>query len=481
MIISKLLYTIGLFIIPAVYTQNTQSFQSSFRLSEYADQGYKVIQNHLIPGYSLRLKEPTSCEEGIQYSGYIDKHDSDDHFFFYFFESRTDPETDPTLLWLNGGPGCSSMLGLWMELGPCQVNSYGNDTIRNPYSWNTAANILFVDQPVNVGYSYGKSKIRSTKDSARDIYAFLQLFFKEYPQYGANAFHISGESYAGHYLPAISSEIIKGNKKALDNNHLVINYESMLIGNGWTDPRTQFEAYQIFGCSNDSKYKPLFNETTCNKMKDSYPRCKKMMDSCYKFPHAITCIPANLYCENTQTGPFSETDLNPYDIRRKCDEDTDGCYIIMNSIEKYADSDEVKDSLGVAKEVSKFESCSNSVGYRFYQTGDGAKDFTSNVADTLESGIRVLLYAGDMDWICNWVGNLEWSLKMDWSGRDGYNDAQSLPYYSDLTGQHAGDVRTYDKLTFLKVFNAGHMVPYDQPQNSLDFLNKWISNLSLVE
>lgn len=107
-------------------------------------------------------------------------------------------------------------------------------------------------------------------------------------------------------------------------------------------------------------------------------------------------------------------------------------------------------------------------------------DYSGHVVETLEAGIRVLLYVGDMDWICNWMGNLAWSLDMEWSGKQGYNDAPKEKWFSDLTGNHAGDVRTFDKLTFLRIFDAGHMVPYDQPENALDFFNKWLSNSSLI-
>lgn len=85
--------------------------------------------------------------------------------FFYFFESRSKPSSDPVLLWLTGGPGCSSSLGLFMELGPCFIPENGgkiasgppiNGTVWNPYSWNSQASIFFLDQPVEVGFSYSR-------------------------------------------------------------------------------------------------------------------------------------------------------------------------------------------------------------------------------------------------------------------------------------------------------------------------------------
>lgn len=114
------------------------------------------------------------------YTGYIDIEAR--HLFFYFFESRSDPSKDDVIFWTNGGPGCSSSLGLFMELGasnlprrrdldidiqtlgPCRVTQ-PNATTFNPFAWNENANIFFVDQPIGVGFSYadyGEYVVRTT-------------------------------------------------------------------------------------------------------------------------------------------------------------------------------------------------------------------------------------------------------------------------------------------------------------------------------
>jgi cathepsin A (carboxypeptidase C) len=95
----------------------------------------------------------------------------------------------------------SSLTGLFFELGPCSVNEHGNDTISNIYSWTEQANVVFLDQPLNVGYSYGEADVENTVDAATDVYAFLQLFLAKFPEYRHLDFHVAGESYAGHYIP----------------------------------------------------------------------------------------------------------------------------------------------------------------------------------------------------------------------------------------------------------------------------------------
>jgi len=160
--------------------------------------------------------------------------DDDKHLFFWWFESRNDPVKDDVIMWLNGGPGCSSMTGLLMELGPCRVNNHGNGTVNNPHSWTNNASIFFLDQPVGVGFSYGDKTVDSTKAASHDVYAFMKIWEEAFPKYKGNSFHIAGESYGGHYVPVFAKEIAqKGG----------FNLKSVMIGNGYFSER---EYHRLF-------------------------------------------------------------------------------------------------------------------------------------------------------------------------------------------------------------------------------------------
>ncbi|OAD75096.1 hypothetical protein PHYBLDRAFT_111683, partial [Phycomyces blakesleeanus NRRL 1555(-)] len=412
------------------------------------------------------------------FSGYVDVLDTDDHFFFLFFESQGSPASDPTLLWLNGGPGCSSMAGAWVEIGPCLINGDANGTHINPHSWNKLANLIFLDQPVGTGYSYGKSRVTSSNRAAQDVYAFLQVFFRMFPKYKTQ-FHIAGESYGGHYIPTLADVISTNNEHAHENDLLPIELVSILIGNGWTGFSTQIGFYEDYGCSNDNQ--PIFDEQVCKSMRDTKARCQYLADLCYKYPSRATCYPAGLYCKHTQLDPFENTGLNPFDIRRVCGQTTDYCYQEMYRLEVWADKDYVRQELGVDPQVGQFSHCNPAMETRFVLSADMVYDFSHYISQSLTRGVRVLMFAGDMDWQCNWYGNKALSLGLEWPGKDEYQQAKDEVWRNSDTRKIAGYVRSFDKLTFIRILNAGHMAIFDQPENGFDLISKWISNLTLQD
>ena len=127
--------------------------------------------------------------------------------FYWFFESRSAPKSDPVVLWMTGGPGCSSEVALFGENGPCSVNAAGDGTIPNAFSWNSNASLLYIDQPAGTGFSYGAGADTDEDGVATDMYDFLQQFMQAHPEYNKLPFFTFGESYAGHYVPAVTHRI----------------------------------------------------------------------------------------------------------------------------------------------------------------------------------------------------------------------------------------------------------------------------------
>ncbi|RDX89398.1 Serine carboxypeptidase II-3, partial [Mucuna pruriens] len=175
-----------------------------------------------------------------QYSGYVTVDAvAGRALFYYFVESPYNPSTKPLVLWLNGGPGCSSLgYGAFEELGPFRINSDGKTLYRNKYAWNEVANVLFLESPAGVGFSYSNTtsdyEHAGDKSTAKDAYVFLINWLERFPQYKTRDFYITGESYAGHYAPQLAYTILVNNKFSNQN----INLKAIAIGNAWIDDVT---------------------------------------------------------------------------------------------------------------------------------------------------------------------------------------------------------------------------------------------------
>ncbi|KAJ1962379.1 hypothetical protein GGI12_002681, partial [Dipsacomyces acuminosporus] len=385
-------------------------------------------------------------------------------------------EDAPLILWTNGGPGCSSFTGLLTELGPCRVRKDGNGTDYNPYSWNDKAHVIFIDQPLNVGFSYGRH-VDNSYDAGKDVDAFLRLFYHAFPEYSNSKLHLFGESYGGHYIPAIGKAIHESNKKLAEkrNSNLLTAAEkdvpilplvSIGIGNGAVNPLIQYKYHSKMACN--STYPPVLDQKTCDKMDAAYPTCKRLSEACNKWQNRLTCVQAESYCIEQIVLPYTDgTNNNFYDVRKKCE--NDDCYRFEADIEKYLNNPAIQKELGA--EVSKFATLNEKVYNRFLRKGDWARSFHQEIPPLLADNIRVLIYAGDADYVCNWYGNKAWALELEWPGKKGFNSAEDLAWHVD--SEHAGDVRSFGSFTFLRIFEAGHFAPSDQPKNTLDMINRW--------
>uniref|UniRef100_A0A3B6CE25 Carboxypeptidase n=1 Tax=Triticum aestivum TaxID=4565 RepID=A0A3B6CE25_WHEAT len=239
----------------------------------------------------------------------------DARLFYFFFESRRHKE-DPVVIWLTGGPGCSSELALFYENGPFNIAD-NMSLLWNEFGWDQESNLIYVDQPTGTGFSYS-SDSRDTRHNeatvSNDLYDFLQAFFKEHPEYVENDFYITGESYAGHYIPAFATRVYKGNK---NNEGIHINlkvpsslsglihiglcykgfrrfnplflllFQGFAIGNGLTDPAIQYKAYTDYALDMG-----LITQSEFNKINKIVPACEFAVKLCGNYswtPGLLVC------------------------------------------------------------------------------------------------------------------------------------------------------------------------------------------------
>ncbi|KAL5536839.1 hypothetical protein ACEPAF_662 [Sanghuangporus sanghuang] len=440
------------------------------------------------PGHQVRIKKTDFCDPTVNvYTGYLDVDQGAKHLFFYFFESRRNPDEDDVMMWINGGPGCSSSLGLLMELGPCQIDmtkSSTNGTNWNPYSWNSEANIFFLDQPVGVGFSYADygEVVETTEDAAKNVHAFITIFFETFTQFKGRRLHLSGESYGGRYLPVFASEIVDQNVIAETEGRDTINLQSVLIGNGVTDISTIYSGRVEVECGTASLDTPLQSISTCVRMKQVLPRClKRMQDSCIDTFDEIDCNAAVNFCDDELSARYHALGRNPYDMSKMCVEDS-LCYYENTAIEEYLNQPATRSLLGV-KAPQNFTSCSNEVGRGFRaHTDKFAHPTQQYIAELLTRGVRVLIYAGTYDWTCNWVSNKQWVEKLEWEGKEAFNEGEYRVWGlgEDANEENgAGVTKSAGLLTYASVYGAGHMVPFDKPAEALAMVTRWISEKPL--
>ncbi len=172
------------------------------------------------------------------YSGYLKTDISGNELFYIYTPSQSkEPNKDPITLWLQGGPGGSSFLGLFTEIGPVVIDHFSNKFKLNNFSWNLNCNYLFIEQPAGVGFSksFDISQFWNEEKTSKSLLIALKNFFKEeFPEIKNNNFYITGESYAGIFIPNLALAILKDEEK-------VINLKGFMIGNPLTDFNFDYE------------------------------------------------------------------------------------------------------------------------------------------------------------------------------------------------------------------------------------------------
>lgn len=460
-------------------SQSSATQPVQIQLSALTENQFTSVNHHRLPGYELRIKRTPGffCEETANsYTGYLDTSYGTKHFFFYFFESRSDPDKDDVVMWLNGGPGCASSTGLFMELGPCRIDG-PNSTKPNPHSWNTNANVFFLDQPIGTGFSYAEfgQKVETTEEAARDINAFVALFFETFSKFKGRRFHLAGESYAGLMIPQFASHIVDSNAKAASEGRTPINIQSVLLGNGLTDVITMIPTYYDMLCTKAGF--PVADISSCVKIKQAMPRCEQWTkEECVDRFDAIGCMAARNFCMSLTFDALFATGRNVYNLAQDCDgayEDT-LCYPITQNIEHYLNLPATREILGVDPSVGQFSDCNMNIFLAFEEGLDRYHTSPPYVAQLLERGIRVLVYVGANDFICNHVGNYKWVQALDWAGNAEFQGENLRNWTVDA--RTAGETKSARGLTWATIFDAGHMSPYDKPVETLKMLQRWMAD-----
>lgn len=376
------------------------------------------------------------------------------NLFYWFVEGKTPSATTPIVLWLNGGPGASSLYGFFMENGPYVVTSKST-LVPRKHAWTQHAAYLVIDQPASVGFSFGTKKTFANEAEAMDqLYQALLTFFVRHPELAKRPLFLAGQSYAGKFLPKLATRILAGNKK--------LQLKGLIIGNAWVNPLLQQSANADFAYSHglidfhqQQKVAKLYQQCAKEIQKQS-PSSRRANAVCKKMQEYIQAASGNLNLANIASDKKSS--------------DADMLH--------YLNRQDVRAALHVDPRVGKFNIFSKLVEDNLEI---GEQDSAADLYPALlKAGIPILFYSGVEDGKdCNFMGTDRWLNALSWYGSRDFVAAHTCIWR--VNKEVAGYAKTSHGLTVVKVRGAGHLAPMDKPEQILDLLGKFVQGESICQ
>jgi len=388
------------------------------------------------------------------YTGFLPIAKNAKMFYMYFEYSGTDQVTSdtPVILWFQGGPGASGLVGAFSINGPYTIRM-GGLLKYNPYSWTNFGGMLYVDNPLGVGFStVGNLSYPTTqKDVVDHMLIGLQVFYKQYPELLMRPLVLTGQSYAGKYIPAVGAALLRNG--ADKGTKMLPKLAAAAIGNGWTHPVTQVQQQAnvawVYGLI--SYNQKLFLE--------------RMQADVVREINA-----GNMRRATSLTDDLISTILR-YAIDISLDEihlAGDREYSMKREITYLFNDRAVKRMLGV-NESFVYSTWSDKVSDSM--TPDIMASEAQNAKYLMER-IPVMFYEGNFDANCGWASNDIWLHKLDWSGADNFYDANRLGFYVD--GDLWGWWKAAGNLDLVTLRNAGHSAVASQPRVAFKMMQKWM-------
>ncbi|KAJ4960956.1 hypothetical protein NE237_020866 [Protea cynaroides] len=419
-----------------------------------------------------------------QFSGYVTVDDVNGRALFYWFtEAVHHPESKPLIIWFNGGPGCSSVAyGASEEIGPFKINKTGSGLYMNKFSWNHAANTLFLESPAGVGFSYTNtpSDLLDSGDqrTAQDALVFVIQWLERFPRYKKRELYLAGESYAGHYIPQLAREIL-GYNSAGDIQP--INLKGIMVGNAvmdsYHDNVGTVDYWWSHGLISDNTYKRLLNSCDFHRAETS-PECETIFSYAMDVEIGKNIDPYNIYaptCNHSdRTGATTRMFMHlPQRPGRRpvfmkvlgydpCSEDYAEIYYNRPDVQKALHANRTKIPY-------KWTACSDTLHKKW---ADMEISVLPIYQDMIAAGLRIWVYSGDVDSVVpvtatrNSLAQLNLTTKIPWS-----------PWF--VKKQVGGWTEVYEELTFATVRGAGHEVPFCKPKAALQLVRSFLTGTPL--
>ena len=426
------------------------------------------------------LARPAAC---VQHSGYLSVATPRAELEVFYAHVEHPDASLPLIVWMNGGPGASSLTGFFTELGPNLLNSRGapeprsgsNWTLEhNPWAWSTLGSLLVWEQPAGVGFSRcagGRDcEFGWDDDSAADAnLATLRAFYGAHPSAASRDLYIAGESYAGIYVPMLATRVLAHNHARAKSP---IRLRGVMVGNGCI-------GYGVSGgCGTDAL--DLFVTTleraavgvSRGLLAAARTRCDGELESGKSVAELSAPCAAAMRDLSEEVGAY-----NVYHWASPCGPDGQGDWgdgrgfaCAGDLLSTYLADRHVQSALGVISP--------NEPTRRWMQWDGTMPKYNITLADAqpayrelLASGVRVLVYNGLADTGVPAVGAEKWVPRVG-----GHVAHARRKWGAPPDGRFAGYATTYTAgLTFVTVDGAGHLVPADRPQAAHAMVSAFLS------
>ncbi|QRV72368.1 Serine carboxypeptidase [Ceratobasidium sp. AG-Ba] len=447
-------------LVTAVYAAPAPPSAASFYVKHMPDLNTQHSADHPLHVYAGHLssdpKAPTATHSK----------DVTAHLYFVYTKARRTADRERVIFWFNGGPGCSSFDGLMMETGPWRIDGKGGlKLVEN--GWEEYTHVVYIDQPPGTGFSYTSTDkyLHELDEAAAHVVQFMKNFYEVFPELEEMDTYLAGESFAGQYIPYIADALLKTSSPKAP-------LRGVAIGNGWIDGRNQYPAYVDFALE-----KGLIKKGT-----KEFDKVDRQMQRCWKALNQTTKDTVNVGdCEGVMS---SVTDalvtsvngkqmcLNVYDIRLS--DEFPACGMNwppdLKDVYTYLRRKDVISSMHATGKAEAWTECVGTVSQSFY-TKTSPPSVTL-LPGLLERGVKVMLFSGDQDFICNYMGTEKLISDLKWSGNTGMGNATTLGW--KVNGTDAGWWQESRNLTYVKVAGASHMVPYDVPVVAHDMILRFM-------
>jgi len=392
-----------------------------------------------------QLPDPTRIP---QETGYLKAGKGE--LFYWYFKAKNNPTTAPVAVWLNGGPGSSSLIGSFYENGPYRINP-DLSIYEDSYSWNENAHMIYLEQPFKTGFSTGEELVQNEAQMADAVLsALLDFFGSKHPELKPNPFYLTGESFAGTYIPWIAERVLKNNNESMAKK---IDLRGVLIIDGTIDRLAMALTYKDYALKakliNENQYSLIeqFLEPSCERQMQTQRDANQQEDLSLSNCEAIF----RYIIDNA-----GEIDIYDYRGRQEIDLFDMICYLNNSDVKQF-----IKVSPSILWKSNNRDTLRLLAPTSVHST-------VPQIRSLLQNNIKVFILNGDKDIIVHHLGTEKW---LDDLAKGAYGDFPGRTNFANLTpkkwkldGQLTGEYKQSSNLLYALIYNAGHLLPADQPK-----------------